>query len=239
MRAFAHDLFTYPLPEGQLDRFTMTVPVGYPDHRHAADVVHRQLTRHPECRKQVTVADRLIVTKRDIAEPDEVAQLTAALTRLNPAAEILDPQARDALEPLLAARHIGDATAHDLGSHATTRAEHSGDIATLALTLDRPIEWAPFAVWLSLLLHAHGENVLRFKELLDVAGWSAPVVLDGIHHLIHPPIHLAAWPAGPRLSRIVIIAQGLPMHRIERSLRDFLAKHAQNREPTVAALAQP
>jgi G3E family GTPase len=205
------------------------------------DAVHglRQLARHPECRKQVAVADRLIVTKRDLAEPNEVAQLTTELTRLNPAAEILDPQALDPLEPLLAARPIGDAPAHNLCNQATMPAEHSGDIAALALTLDRPIEWSPFAVWLSLLLHAHGENVLRFKALLDVAGWSGPVALDGIHHLIHPPIHLAAWPEGPRLSCIVIIAQGLPMNRIERSLRDFLTRHAQNREPTVAALERP
>ena len=55
------------------------------------DAVHglRQLARHPECRKQVAVADRLIVTKRDLAEPNEVATATAALTRLNPAAETL------------------------------------------------------------------------------------------------------------------------------------------------------
>ncbi len=205
------------------------------------DAVHglRQLARHPECRKQVVVADRLIITKRDVADPDVVAQLTADLARLNPAADILDPEVLAGLEPLLAARHMGDAPAHNLGSELMGRAEHSGDIAALALTLDRPIEWSPFAVWLSLLLHAHGDDVLRFKALLDVAGWSGPVVLDGIHHLVHPPIHLTTWPAGPRVSRMVIIAQGLPMHRIEASLRDFLAKHAANREPVVAILERP
>jgi MoxR-like ATPase len=38
---------TYPLPEGQLDRFALSVPVGYPDPGSAADVVKRQLQRHP------------------------------------------------------------------------------------------------------------------------------------------------------------------------------------------------
>ncbi len=38
---------TYPLPEGQLDRFTMTVSIGYPDDLSAGAIVRRQLLRHP------------------------------------------------------------------------------------------------------------------------------------------------------------------------------------------------
>jgi MoxR-like ATPase len=38
---------TYPLPEGQLDRFALAVQVGYPDASGATEVVRRQLERHP------------------------------------------------------------------------------------------------------------------------------------------------------------------------------------------------
>ena len=38
---------TYPLPEGQLDRFAMTVQVGYPQGAMASDIVRRQLLDHP------------------------------------------------------------------------------------------------------------------------------------------------------------------------------------------------
>ena len=109
------------------------------------------------------------------------------------------------------------------------QAEHTPAVAALAFTLEDPIEWSPFAVWLSLLLHAHGENVLRFKALLNVAGWSGPVVLDGIHHLIHPPIHLPAWPDGPRTSRMVVIAQGIPMQRIESLAARFFGDASQSK----------
>ena len=223
-------LFTLAADPVLRHRFTAGVVIATVDAIHGA----RQLARHPECRKQVAVADRLVVAKRDIADPDDVAKLTTELAQLNPAAEIRDAQALDTLEPLFATRLVLHTSAHNLGNQPVPRADHTSDIAALALTLDRPIEWSPFSVWLSLLLHAHGENVLRFKALLDVAGWRGPVVLDGIHHLIHPPIHLPEWPEGARMSRIVIIAQGIPMHRIESSLRDFLAKHAARREPTVA-----
>lgn len=102
-------------------------------------------------------------------------------------------------------------------------AEHTPDIASVTITLDEPVEWSAFAVWLTLLLHAHGEKMLRFKALMNVTGWENPVALHGIHHMIHPPVHLDGWPAGPRVSRLVFIAQGLEMARIEPSLRRFLA----------------
>ncbi len=38
---------TYPLPEGQLDRFALAVGVGYPDEGGATELVRRQLSRHP------------------------------------------------------------------------------------------------------------------------------------------------------------------------------------------------
>jgi G3E family GTPase len=207
------------------------------------DAVHGvgQLGRYPECGKQVAVADRLIITKSDMADPAEVINLSAELARRNPAAEILDMQGLGGLQrlgglkPLLATcdlldRHpVVPVLAQNMGNDAAVQAqqaEHTPEVAALAFTLDDPIEWSPFSVWLSLLLHAHGENVLRFKALLNVAGWSAPVMLDGIHHLIHAPIHLSAWPDGLRSSRIVVIAKGIPMRRIESSLRDFLAIHA-------------
>jgi G3E family GTPase len=211
------------------------------------DAIHggRQLERYPECRRQVAAADQLIITKCDLGKASAVAHLTAKLARLNPAADILDAQVLETLAPLLEGGDFSDRrvvlgpVAQNMGNDRDVlvhRANHTHDVAALALTLDEPIEWAPFSIWLSLLLHAHGENILRFKALLDVTGWSGPVLLDGIHHLIHAPIHLSAWPDGPRASRIVLIAQGIRPQRIERSLRGFLAAHGLPPEPAVAAM---
>ena len=187
------------------------------------DAVHGagQLSRYCECRKQVVVADRLVITKGDIAEPRAVAGLTAELARLNPTADIVDAQGLEVLGPLLGAHSFIGRQNHDPTS-SVQLAEHTPELAALAFTLDDPIEWSPFSVWLSLLLHAHGKNILRFKAMLDVAGWSGPVILDGVQHLLHPPIHLPTWPEGVRMSRIVMIAQAIPTWRIESSLRDFL-----------------
>jgi MoxR-like ATPase len=53
---------TYPLPEGQLDRFTMTVFIGYPDDAASVEIVRRQLLTHP-------IEDvRAVVTALEVVE---------------------------------------------------------------------------------------------------------------------------------------------------------------------------
>ena len=214
-------LFTLAGDPALRHKFMAGIVLTTVDAMHGADA----LARHPECRKQVAVADRLIVTKSDLVDAGDAARLKAELTSLNPIADILDAHALGELDPLLAAPAV---TAHDLSNSPAARPDHTANVAALTITLEQPIEWSPFSVWLSLLLHAHGANILRFKALLNVAGWNGPVALDAIHHLVHPPTHLPAWPDGPRRSHIVIIAQDVPMHRIESSLREFLATYAAN-----------
>ena len=72
-----------------------------------------------------------------------------------------------------------------------------------------------------MLLHSHGTDVLRVKGLLNVAGNDNPVVIHGVQHLVHPPVHLAAWPDGDRRSRLVFIVRDIAQSEIERSLAAF------------------
>jgi G3E family GTPase len=64
--------------------------------------------------------------------------------------------------------------------------------------------------------------VLRVKGILNVAGSPTPVAVHGVQHLVHPPVHMKAWPGGDRRSRLVFIVDGLERRAIERSLAAFL-----------------
>ena len=66
------------------------------------------------------------------------------------------------------------------------------------------------------------EKVLRVKGILNVVGSATPVAVHGVQHLVHPPVHMAAWPDADRQSRLVFIVDGLDRMAIERSLRAFL-----------------
>jgi G3E family GTPase len=105
--------------------------------------------------------------------------------------------------------HGQDPNRHDRGIHA------------FCLTFGRPLDWSLFGIWLSMLLHAHGERVLRVKGILNVLGLATPVVIHGVQHVIHPPAHLEGWPSADRRSRIVFIVRGLEQKAIERSLAAF------------------
>jgi len=54
-----------------------------------------------------------------------------------------------------------------------------------------------------------------------VVGVPTPVVVHGVQHLVHPPVHLDGWPTQDRGTRLVFIVRKLPRQVIERSLAAF------------------
>ena len=196
------------------------------------------LAQNPESIKQVAVADRIVLTKTDLAAAALAGELKAALVRLNPTAPILeaasDPLAPDDLmagdvyDPArrsIEVRRWLDEEAHRAAAHGLPHGHdpnrHDRDIRAFCLTFGRPLDWTAFGIWLSMLLHAHGERVLRVKGILNVLGLATPVVIHGVQHVVHPPAHLEAWPSADRRSRIVFIVRGLEPQAIERSLAAF------------------
>jgi G3E family GTPase len=170
----------------------------------------------PESVKQVAVADRLVLTKTDLAPDCDVLEM--ALRRINPDAPLLR-----AAEQAIDAATLFDAAARSpLRALPATPDNPHGAVRAFALTFDGALDWTMFGVWLTMLLNRHGEKVLRVKGILNVAGTESPVAVHGVQHLVHPPQHMAAWPDEDRRSRLVFIVDGLEQAAIERSLRAFL-----------------
>lgn len=199
-----------------------------------------QLARQVECTKQIAVADRLVLTKTDLAEAAGTDALIERLGRINPSA----PLWRAAEAPLDAAALLS----HDLfatagrsaaarrlfaaelaandSAEAADRNRHNETIHAFALSFDGPVDWTLFGLWLSMLLNRHGDRVLRVKGILNVADAGTPVAIHGVQRLVHPPVHMAAWPDDDRRSRLVFIVDGLDRGLIERSLGAFLGSGA-------------
>ena len=174
-----------------------------------------QLDREAETLKQVLVADRLVVTKTDVAERVSVDALVDRLRSLNPAADLLEVSFGEVDPVLLLApgnrdpRHL-----------RMPEAPRHADVRPFVLFLERPVDWTAFGIWLTMLLASRGADVLRVKGLLDVGG-PGPVVLNGVQHVVHPPVHLDSWPDDDRRSRIVFIARGVGKDEVEESLAAF------------------
>ncbi|EWY37737.1 hypothetical protein N825_09155 [Skermanella stibiiresistens SB22] len=202
------------------------------------------LDRQPESVRQIAVADRIVLTKTDIAEPHEVERLVGRVRAINHAAPIdlagdpnldiggllsSDPYDVGSRGQVVAdwLRLAGEEREHHHDhSHGHDRNRHDAAIQTFSVTLDEPLDWTAFGIWFSMMLNRHGDDLLRVKGILNLRGGDAPVVINGVQHVIHPPIHLDAWPDGDRRSRIVFIVRGLERERIEASLRAFLGLSA-------------
>ncbi|MFC3228827.1 CobW family GTP-binding protein [Marinibaculum pumilum] len=187
------------------------------------------LGRHPEAVKQVAVADRLVLTKADLAADPEAA--VRALRRINPAAPLgrategrLDPAfllpgadpagAADDLAPWLARADVRQANVpangHHNDHHRHDPNRHDARVRAWCLTAERPVAAEALALFLETLTAFRGPDLLRVKGLVDIAETPGrPAVVQGAQHVFHPLTHLAAWPGGDRRTRLVIIARDM------------------------------
>ncbi len=192
-----------------------------------------QLARFSESVKQVAIADRLVITKTDLAEPGRVAALRRELTRINSGAEMLlgPHEMGDLAQILVRDAYSGQGRDREIqgwleraaqGPSRAAEPSHGG-ITSVTLSFPEALDWSAFGVWLTMLLHCHGQQVLRIKGLLDVRGESTPVVIQGVQHIVHTPTHLEAWPDDERISRLVFIVDGIAGERLRNSLATFNA----------------
>ena len=185
-----------------------------------------QLTQFEESVKQVAVADRIVLTKTDLLEDDPADALRARLTETNLSAPVLAntgdirPDAlitQDLHDPAGKKREV-DRWMQAADPH---RHGHTDGVASFAMIYDRPLDWTAFGIWMTMLLNRHGDRVLRIKGLLNVEGVSTPVLINGVQHVVHPPVHLEGWPDHDRRSRLVFIVRDMDRAKIEASLAAF------------------
>ena len=198
------------------------------------------LDRHLEALKQAAVADRLVITKTDIASPDEVNALKAKLVDLNPAARILEAGHGDVAPEFLldsgifdpaskspdverwlneeayADHHNHDAHGHH-HHHDVNR--HDDQITAFCIRHDQPFPSAVAGFFLDVLMAERGSDLLRVKGLINIAEQpETPMVIHGVQHVIHAPAYLDSWPSEDRDSRLVFIVRSITKAQIERLL---------------------
>jgi G3E family GTPase len=196
------------------------------------------LAHMPEAVKQVAVADRLVITKTDLAPPEGIAALRAELHAVNPQARQLEA-VRGALDPtelsglsfqrariddVALARWLGpvDILANSDSGDRRERlltSEHSTGITTFCVWFDVPFSWQSFTAIVQVLTALRGPDLLRVKGLVHIREEAGPVVVQGAQHLFHAPVTLESWPDDDRRSRIVFITRGLERDAVESLFR--------------------
>ena len=170
-----------------------------------------------EARKQAILADRLVITKTDIAGEGASAALTTQLRALNPGAEILE-----AVHGELDPTRLTEA-ASDQRNTFVAEAAHSDGIGSFVLTQEKPIPWAVFARSMDALMQLRGPDLLRAKGFLNVEGCKGPVVVQFVQHLAHSPVELESWPDETRQSRVVFITRNISEQQVRNLFKAIWA----------------
>jgi G3E family GTPase len=168
--------------------------------------------------KQVALADRLVVTKTDLTQEQPLADLTERLREINPRAPLRNAKNGEIELAFLVdvglrrthadleevERWLGDDEGHEHGHR------HDETVQSFVLRFERPMSWEAFTQSMDVLTALRGPDLLRVKGLVNVEGKTGPMVVQGVQHLFHPPLELAAWPGTDHSTRLVFITRGIP-----------------------------
>ncbi len=180
----------------------------------------KTLAAHWEAARQVAVADRIVLTKTDMRNAASAEGLAAAVLQIVPDVTVLEAQDPD---------FRADAVLGGSGNPATSRlafdetqSSHSQDVSSFTIRLKETIDWPAFTIWLTALLHAHGDRILRIKGLLETSSANTRLAIHGVQHVMHPPTHLPKGDDDGTGSFLVFITRGLEQQAISNSLQRLL-----------------
>ncbi len=217
------------------------------------------LDAHAEAVKQAAVADRIVLSKTDLATPEQRERIVARLRALNPAAPILDATQGEAtaerllncglydpgrkipdVKSWLAAEAYADAHAHHHNHHHHDVNRHDEHIGSFVLTSDAAIPANTLEMFLELLRATHGDKLLRLKGIVKLAEMpDTPVVVHGVQHVFHPTARLERWPDDDHRTRLVFITRDLPERTVRELFEAFLGAAAVDRPDRAALTDNP
>jgi len=192
----------------------------------------RQIEDHIEARKQAAVADVLLVTKVDLATPEQILAITERLHALNPGAHVyqvknghIDPQSiinvglYDA-ENKKAQPHrwLREVKKPASSKGKLPQSSHGGDIANFTVTLPKPLNWGQLEPVLLWLCETHGEKLLRLKGIVHAEDQAAPLAVHAVQHTLYPATLLNDWDEDEPITRLVLIGKDLDELEIRKAL---------------------
>jgi G3E family GTPase len=187
------------------------------------------LDRHREAVKQAALADRIIITKADLA--GDLAPLEQRLRAINRGASITHAAHGDVdPEVLLSPPDADPDMLRWLRAGPIDHRDDADGVRTLSVAFAEPVRLGPLGLWLSMMTQIHGDTLLRIKGIVNIAGDPEPMVVHCVQHVVYPPRALAAWPDSDHRTRLVFVTRGLPASTLA-SLKLSLAE-TLGQEPT-------
>jgi G3E family GTPase len=209
---------TFFMDEAIHDQYLLDAVVTVVDAKHAG----KTLDDHDEARRQVGFADRILITKSDLVDDDgKVDELMQRLRRMNPRAQQSKVHMGEAdIKELLDIRGFNLNAALELDPEflKSDYHEHDDDVKSFVWKDARPLHMEKIETFLSLMVQNYGEDLLRYKGVLNVQGEPRRMIFQGVHMLMGGTPG-KPWEAGEtRESVMVFIGRKLPRRLFEEGL---------------------
>ncbi|MCA3176360.1 MAG: GTP-binding protein [Burkholderiales bacterium] len=214
---------TFFVEDDIVEYYLLDAVITLVDAKHA----WQQLDEHHEAQEQVGFADRLLITKTDLIDPESLKKLQQRLRKINSRApfqlvnfgktelkEILDIRGFN----LNAILEIEPDFLQDV-SH-----EHDDDVSSFVYRQQKPFDAHKVEEFIGAIIQIYGQQLLRYKGVLYCADVKRRLVLQGVHMLFGTDVG-AQWRAEeiPE-TRFVFIGKQLPEEMIRRGLDQCLAR---------------
>ena len=197
----------------------------------------KTLDLHEESLKQLALAEKIILSKTDIVDKDEIKSLVYRIKDINPVSQIIfskfgnipleeifglgayDPYKKSAdVKNWLAAEKYKDKKHHH--HHDVNR--HNENIRAFSMMSENPVNMIAFSFFRDMITAALGANLLRMKGIVNIAGEERPAVIHGVQHIFHPVQWLETWPDNDRRTKLVFITQNIKKEQIEDFFRPLM-----------------
>lgn len=209
------------------------------------DAAHaqRQLDEHPIAQRQIGFADRLLIAKSDLVDSPQLDALCDRLSAINPTAPqmlvehgVIRSGDRAEFERLLEIRGFNlqeydDDDEDVIGPQrsayrqavqrgpVTLAPRHDNEIGAILLEHDGPMDMDRVSAFMQELLDTQGEDLLRYKGTLAIAGEPRRLIFQGVHRLAGFDYGAPWRPDEQPRSRVVLIGRRLPTERLQAGFR--------------------
>jgi G3E family GTPase len=177
--------------------------------------------------EQVAFADKLLLNKTDLVTQEELSQVRLRLRSINPSAEIIECQ-NSIVDPrrLLGIQgfNLNRVLAQEPEFLQDQQHLHDQTVTSTAFQITEPINIGQLQYWISNILETEGNDLLRYKGVINVAGMDQKYVFQGIHMLFTGNF-TQKWKASEeRVSKFVFIGRHLKVDMLRNGFYSCIAQ---------------
>lgn len=206
----------------------------------------RQLDAHEEAARQIAAADVVLLSKPDLVPDGGLDALTQRISEICPGVSVL-PVLHGDIDPDELFQRAAEAAAriphasshsprggsghdHDGHRHHDHHDSHShdasahGDVRSLAISTDAPMNWPRLQTFFETVFSLRGESFLRVKGIVWADANDDPILIQGVGNCFSPPRRLTGIRDDIGKSRLVLIFKGLDAAAIHKTFERMVLR---------------